>query len=296
MRIDCRPAAIRGSFPDVNNQGVLTALIAPSDDPMHPKCEITAKDMPLLANLRIAARKTDAGYAIELSLPLDFVHLVAGKKWTDIAVNVSLNDIDAADEKRCQLWWRGDETSWKNNSQWQRFVRPGASKTNAVGKSKFRLPKGALLFWDGEDESREAGFNGKHSAKNDKHAHTGKHCAMMHRGVHRYPEIKSRNRYQMKQGDELWFWVKADRPVKDTFKVVLMGDGVSNFVDIGPYIEGGELTTQYRRVRIPVKAFVNDKFKGKSISILELGRKPWPKVSYVLYLDDVYFVDPDKQQ
>jgi len=93
--------------------------------------------------------------------------------------------------------------------------------------------------------------------------------------------------------DEIWFYAKSDQ-IGKTFDFSLSGwPSASNAVNIDPYIEGGQLDTSWRLVRIPTAALKNSNYTISTIELLYFGiAKPAvnPADNHKIYIDSIYAV------
>src|SRR5262245_52113508 len=109
---------------------------------------------------------------------------------------------------------------------------------------------------------------------------------------------KSRPDVELKNYDELWFYVKASEPDK-TFAVELrQWTGRMARVEIDRYLETGKLTTEWQLARVPLADFrANDTWQSivdhiifNDVDGASNNRRNRARLPKKLFLDDMYLV------
>lgn len=88
----------------------------------------------------------------------------------------------------------------------------------------------------------------------------------------------------------LEFYIKASAPGHSATVSIYGWPNVSKGVEILPYIEGGALDTEYRKVSIPIDSFKTPTYGLETIEILYFG-KAVNGSGYSIYIDDVWAKD-----
>ena len=58
------------------------------------------------AGTQMACRRTDAGYAVEIAIPLDYLEETGGQDWTSFRLDIGVDDYDFDAPQRAEIWWR----------------------------------------------------------------------------------------------------------------------------------------------------------------------------------------------
>ncbi|MEX0938824.1 MAG: metallophosphoesterase [Pirellulales bacterium] len=73
--------------------------------------------------LQAVAKKTPAGYAVELAIPLELITEQQGDEWDSVQFTCVVNDVDGAGEDAAQVVWRGSDEVERRNTNFGHFVR-----------------------------------------------------------------------------------------------------------------------------------------------------------------------------
>ena len=122
LLIDPRGVAERSSDQRYTRTGLSIVATAPVDG---EETTVIAKRMHRgrdYNGVEAAAKKTDAGYDVEFSIPLNLVKEVQGKDWHSVQGTVVLHDVDDAGEKESEVVWRGTQRLRQVNTGFGHFV------------------------------------------------------------------------------------------------------------------------------------------------------------------------------
>ncbi len=75
--------------------------------------------------VRATAKRTDAGYDVEFSIPIRLVKEIQGRDWHSLQGTVVLHDVDEQDEQPAEVVWRGTQRLRDVNTGFGHFVREG---------------------------------------------------------------------------------------------------------------------------------------------------------------------------
>ncbi len=149
---------------------------------------------------------------------------------------------------------------------------------------------GNLLLWDGEAAGSNLCSYGTLSTSN---VFRGAACFegtpdAYHPSSVRLDTLPS-FRCDLSSYDEIWFFAKCSAEGK-TFDFSIYGwPNTTNSVNIDPYIDGGKLTTTYKRVRIPISVLKTADFPVNRVEALFFGLAK-PTAGHKIYIDDVWAV------
>jgi len=109
------------------------------------------------------------------------------------------------------------------------------------------------------------------------------------------PQINLNGQPMYRQGisqyDELWFYAKTDTAGQaPTLTIKDCCGNNSQTVNINNYIEGGQLDTTWRLVKVPLSALKTSTYLLESIEKIVFNNVPINTL-YKLYIDDIYAVD-----
>ncbi|MDQ8182841.1 metallophosphoesterase [Pelagicoccus sp. SDUM812005] len=120
VQIDARPKAVRGT--NASNRGPLLINVAPGLE--GDTRARGARSYP--EGTAYVARKTSYGYAVEISIPFQYLDAQGGGDWDGIRLNVTLNDKDLEKDAVARIFWR---PSWNRDD-----AVPGAGSFYRKGK------------------------------------------------------------------------------------------------------------------------------------------------------------------
>ncbi len=111
VRVDARPAAERMFAPgeeEGDNLLLVAMSPAPAGESWRPH---NAEGLP--EGTKAVCRVTATGHNTEIAIPVAYLNDKAGKAWTDVRINIVVNDLDKDPKgfRGDKLWWRPD---WRN--------------------------------------------------------------------------------------------------------------------------------------------------------------------------------------
>jgi hypothetical protein len=120
LRLDARPIDARKDDPRLVDGTYLARMSAPSAT---GEARLEVKGMGVSADgVKYAARRTEAGYDVELALPRDWLTRAQGAAPRGFQCTPVLVDVDQPDEAACRIIWRGTADVDQRNTNYGQFV------------------------------------------------------------------------------------------------------------------------------------------------------------------------------
>ncbi len=123
LLIDPRGIKARSRDPQYRRTGLTVSTTAPGKEGATRTTAKRLRNNRDYSDVQSAAKRTDAGYDVEFSIPLNLVKEVQGKKWESVQGTVVLHDVDEQDEEPSQVVWRGTQRLRDVNTGFGHFVR-----------------------------------------------------------------------------------------------------------------------------------------------------------------------------
>lgn len=123
LLIDPRSVEARSRDPRYRRNGLSISASAPDDQ---NQTSVTAKHLRNgrdYGGVKAAAKRTNAGYDVEFSVPLDLVKEIQGRDWHSVQATVVLQDVDEPEQRETQVIWRGTQRLRDVNTGFGHFVR-----------------------------------------------------------------------------------------------------------------------------------------------------------------------------
>ena len=127
LLIDPRPADQRRLEPALNWSGVSVKATAPDENgKISSSAKLLRRGQPL-SGVRARGKQTDNGYDIELLIPTQFFDKLQNGAWESVQMGTVVTDVDEANEKPVELWWRGVPGRRNSNTGHAYFARESAN-------------------------------------------------------------------------------------------------------------------------------------------------------------------------
>lgn len=120
LRLDARPIDVRKTTPQLD-VGTYLVRIGPQDVPTRPTLEVQGAGLAP-EQVRAAARRTNAGYDVEVALPRELLTRAQGENAHGFQFTAIVTDVDQAQETPCRIVWRGTTEVDQRNSNFGQFV------------------------------------------------------------------------------------------------------------------------------------------------------------------------------
>jgi hypothetical protein len=168
---------------------------------------------------------------------------------------------------------------------------PMPDLTQSCGTTPDR--KGTLL-WDGESTESRAGKVFTNGSATDREAYAGGY-SFEGTGLWGTPNISLIDQPMYKHGisqyDELWFYAKSNTSNNNiNFSINDYGSRTSNIINVNNYIEGGQLDTTWKLVRIPIRDLKTSVYPLEIVNSFSFVINPNDSGDKI-YIDDIYAVN-----
>ena len=102
--LDARPEAERNDYAYSREfEDFLLMAFSPGET---PEGFVAYKPERQPKGARMACRRTDTGYAVEVAIPLAYLESEAGPDWASFRLNLGVDDYDTDTPQRAEIWWR----------------------------------------------------------------------------------------------------------------------------------------------------------------------------------------------
>jgi hypothetical protein len=120
LRLDARPISARKADPRLVDGTYLARISAPDAS---GEAKLTVKGAGAAAEgVPFAARRSDAGYDVELALPRAWLTRVQGESPRGFQCTPVIVDVDQPGEAPCRIIWRGTAEVDQRNTNYGQFV------------------------------------------------------------------------------------------------------------------------------------------------------------------------------
>jgi hypothetical protein len=123
LLIDPRGLAARSREPEYRSTGLTISTTAPGADGNSTTVARRLAGGAEYPGVESSAKRTDAGYDVEFSIPLDLVKQIQGGDWQSVGGTVIVHDVDEPNEKPAQVVWRGTNRPRNVNTGFANFMR-----------------------------------------------------------------------------------------------------------------------------------------------------------------------------
>jgi hypothetical protein len=123
VRLDARPSAARSEDSRLVEGAYRFRLAAPDGSDGSSLRVRSYGGTNGRPSATVAGRRSDAGYDVELAVPLEIIEQQQGPDWPSIQLSIALVDVDEPGQAASRLLWRGTTDFDRRNTNFGHFVR-----------------------------------------------------------------------------------------------------------------------------------------------------------------------------